>query len=82
MLTLIAFRFASDSGLPRISYLTRLDTFIMASTVLVFLSLFEVILTSKMAKTGHHQQALVFDRWSRILFPGAFVCVVLLTLAG
>jgi len=82
MLTLIAFRFATDSGLPKISYLTRLDTFIMASTVLVFLSLFEVVLTSKMAKSGRHERALRFDRWSRILFPGAFVCVVLLTLAG
>ncbi len=78
MLTLIAFRFAIDTSLPKISYLTRLDTFVMASTVLVFLSLFEVVATSRLAKTGHHERAMAFDRWSRLLFPGAFVIVIVL----
>lgn len=80
MLTLIAFRFAIDVNLPKISYLTRLDTFIMASTVLVFLSLFEVVYTSRLAKTGRHQRALRLDLCSRLFFPGAFLAVFLLTL--
>jgi hypothetical protein len=80
MLTLIAFRFAIDTSLPKISYLTRLDSFVMASTVLVFLSLFEVVITSRLAKTGRHERAMRFDRWSRLFFPGAFVVVTLLAL--
>ncbi|MEN8163658.1 MAG: hypothetical protein ABFS37_05970 [Acidobacteriota bacterium] len=80
MLTLIAFRFAIDSSLPKISYLTRLDTFVMASTVLVFLSLFEVVITSRLAKTGRQERAMLLDRWSRLIFPGAFVAVLFLAL--
>ncbi len=80
MLTLIAFRFAIDASLPKISYLTRLDTFVMASTVLVFLSLFEVVITSRLAKTGRHGRAMRFDQWSRLFFPGAFVAVTILAL--
>jgi hypothetical protein len=39
MLTLIAYRFAIDSQLPRLPYMTRLDVFILASTLLVFFPL-------------------------------------------
>jgi hypothetical protein len=81
MLTLIAFRFAIDNSLPRISYLTRLDEFVMASTVLVFLILFEVIITSRLAKTGLHERALKIDRWSRLVFPLVFVAVLIRSLA-
>ncbi len=80
MLTLIAFRFAIDASLPKISYLTRLDTFVMAATVLVFLSLFEVVITSRLAKTGRHERAMRLDQWSRLIFPGAFVVVFVLAL--
>jgi len=82
MLTLIAFRFAIDNSLPRISYLTRLDSFVMGSTVLVFLSLFEVIYTSRLAKTGFHERAMKIDWWSRLVFPSIFVVVFVLTLFG
>lgn len=81
MLTLIAFRFAIDASLPKISYLTRLDSFVMASTVLVFLSLFEVVITSRLAKTGHHHRAMRLDQWSRLIFPGAFVALTVLSLS-
>ena len=79
MLTLIAFRFAIDNSLPKISYLTRLDVFVMASTVLVFLNLFEVIITSRLAKAGLHDRALTIDRWSRVVFPSVFVAVIALS---
>src|SRR4029077_14072485 len=47
MLTLIAYRFAIGSEVPKLPYLTRLDAFILASSLLVFLSLIEVMLTTK-----------------------------------
>jgi hypothetical protein len=46
MLTLIAYRFAVDSQLPRLPYMTRLDAFILTSTLLVFFSLIEVLITT------------------------------------
>jgi hypothetical protein len=46
MLTLIAYRFAVDTQLPRLPYTTRLDTFILTSTLLVFFSLIEALVTT------------------------------------
>ena len=43
MLTLIAYRFAVGTSLPKVSYLTRLDYFILTATILVFASLIEAI---------------------------------------
>ena len=43
MLTLIAYRFAVASHLPKISYMTLIDIFLLGATLLVFASLAEVI---------------------------------------
>ena len=72
MLTLIAYRFAVSSDLPKVSYLTRLDDFIMFSTLLVFVTLIEVVFTTIMAKTGQIEKARVVDRWARWVFPLGF----------
>ncbi|MBW2259133.1 MAG: hypothetical protein JRF18_01585 [Deltaproteobacteria bacterium] len=73
MLTLIAYRFAVGAEVPRVSYLTRLDYFILGSTVLVYATLIEVVITSMYAKTERLGKARAIDRWSRWLFPGTFV---------
>ncbi len=52
MLTLIAYRFLLGGMLPRISYLTRLDYFLLGSTVLVFLALVEAACTSRLATSA------------------------------
>ena len=49
MLTLIAFQFAFIGLLPRISYLTRADRFILSSSVLVFIALVEAVTASTLA---------------------------------
>src|SRR6476646_11685522 len=46
MLTLIAYRFAIDSQLPVLPYTTSLDAFILMSTLLVFSSFIEVLVTT------------------------------------
>jgi hypothetical protein len=74
MLTLIAYRFAIDTTLPKISYMTRMDYFIFLATVLVFLTLIEVLITAGLAKSqGNIDMAERMDKWSRIVFPVAFV---------
>lgn len=72
MLTLIAYRFMVGGMLPRISYLTRLDLFTTISTVLVFMTLLEAVLTVTLAKRGRHDRSLSADRLSRGLFPLAY----------
>ena len=39
MLTLVAYRFLLGQSLPPVSYLTRLDYFLLGATVLVFIAL-------------------------------------------
>ena len=82
MLTLIAYRFAVGVDIPKISYLTRLDFFILGGTVLVFTSLIEVVVTSTYAKIGHVDRAQRIDNWARILFPVAFVVLAVQSLGG
>lgn len=76
MLTLIAYRFAVGIFVPKISYLTRLDFFILSSTVLVFASLIEVVVTSALARGAHLPWARWLDRASRLVFPAVFAYLV------
>lgn len=72
MLTLIAYRFAVDSDVPKLPYLTKLDAFILMSTVLVFLSLLEVMVTTKFANRDRTELARTIDRRCRWIFPSVF----------
>jgi len=80
MLTLIAYRFATDSNLPKVEYMTRLDLFILGSSILIFASLVQVVVTSSFAKSDRLFKARYIDVWCRWLFPIAFVLVALETL--
>jgi hypothetical protein len=79
MLTLIAYRFLLDHLVPRLPYMTRMDYFTLGSTVLVFLTLVEVVVTSSLARGGQKDRARRIDRLSRVFFPSAFVAVTLLS---
>lgn len=80
VLTLIAYHIALTSKLPDISYLTRMDLFLFGSTLLVFASLIEVVLTSRLAKVGRIQLAQNMDAVCRIAFPAAYAYIGYLTL--
>ena len=81
MLTLIAYRFAVDSDVPRLPYLTRLDSFILMSSVLVFLSLIEVTVTTKFANRNRLPLALKIDTYCRWIFPIVFAIASIVTLS-
>jgi hypothetical protein len=72
MLTLIAYRFAIDSDVPKLPYLTKLDAFVLMSTLLVFLSIIEVMVTTKFANRDRTDDARKIDRCCRWAFPLAF----------
>ncbi len=80
MLTLIAFRFSLGVDLPKIDYMTRLDFFILGSTVLIYATLVQAVITTTMAKSGNLLEARDVDLWCRWLFPGGFVLLALETL--
>ena len=72
MLTLVAYRFLLGGDLPKVSYLTRLDYFLLGATILVFLTLIEVTWTSAMFGRGRAEAARRVDVWSRWGFPAVF----------
>jgi len=73
MLTLIAYRFAVDSQLPALPYMTHLDAFILTSTLLVFFSLIEVLVTTILDNNQQTERAKRIDRYCRTIFPVIFV---------
>jgi len=73
MLTLIAYRFAIDNQLPRLPYTTNLDAFILMSTVLVFFSFIEVLVTTILENQKRNRLALTIDRSCRVIFPVIFL---------
>jgi hypothetical protein len=69
MLTLIAYRFAIGAALPQISYLTRMDLFILFSTILIYASLVTVVTTAALSNKGKPGIAKRIDQVSRWGFP-------------
>jgi len=69
MLTLIAYRFTIDGYIPKVAYLTRLDSFILASTILVFVALVLAVLTSYLAANGEQSRAVRIERHCRWILP-------------
>jgi len=72
MLTLIAYRFAIDNQLPPLPYTTNLDAFILMSTVLVFFSFIEVLVTTILEDQKRNRLAITIDRFCRVIFPVMF----------
>ena len=73
VLTLIAYRFAIGNEVPKLPYLTLLDSLILLATILVFLSLVEVIATTALSINNRIETARAVDRYARWAFPLTFV---------
>ena len=78
MLTLIAYRFTIDAQVPRLPYMTRLDIFFLISTLLVFFSLIEVLITTILDNKHRKKQAHTIDRYCRVVFPAVFLLASIL----
>ncbi len=72
VLTVIAFQLSFGDLLPQIPYLTRMDRFVLGSTILVFAALAEAIWTSSLSVRGRLPAARRVDRLSRFVFPGMY----------
>ena len=69
MLTMIAYRFAIAGMMPRLTFLTSLDHFVLASTLVVFVSMTEVIFTAHLASSNQLEKARKVDRAARWVAP-------------
>ena len=76
MLTLVAYRFLLGQSLPPVSYLTRLDYFLLGATILVFVALVQVALTSATREGDRTERAIAVNRISRWAFPAAFALLI------
>ena len=76
MLTLVAYRFLLGQSLPPVSYLTRLDYFLLGATILVFVALIQVAATSATHSQNRADKALAINRSSRWAFPAAFLLLI------
>lgn len=74
-LTLVAYLFAVAPLLPRVSYFTRMDQFILLSTLMVFISLLQTVATTTLITKNPELVARV-DRWSRIVYPVMLLAVL------
>jgi hypothetical protein len=77
---LVAFTITLRNSLPPVAYLTRLDKFAVATTVLVFLALGEAVLTSKLVSKGYVEGSRKFDLIARWIYLLAVMVVFYVTL--
>lgn len=77
VITLIAFQLSLAELLPKISYLTEIDLYALATSFFVFLALGESILTARLAKVGRHELSLKIDRWMRSAYPAMYSILLL-----
>ncbi len=78
--TLMAYLLGVREGLPRVAYLTRMDQLVLCTTVLVFLALGEVIVTSRLAQRDRLQLARRIDRHARWVYLSLFAIALLVTM--
>jgi hypothetical protein len=75
----VAFQVRLAELLPGVSYLTRIDRFILGSTLLVFLAFGEAVLTGTLAASGQAERARRIDRWARCIYPILFAILLYMT---
>jgi hypothetical protein len=73
--SLIAFGFSIRLSLPRVSYVTRADLFVIGCTLLVFLALGAAVIGSRWASADKLEQAIRLNAITRWVYVALFVAV-------
>jgi len=74
--SLIAFGFSIRLSLPRVSYVTRADLFVIGCTLLVFLALGAAVIGSRWASADKLEKAVRLNAAIRWIYVGLFTVVV------
>ncbi len=78
-LTLVAYLFAITVLLPRVSYVTRIDRFILLSTLTVFAGLLQTVATTVLLKNEKKKWVERLDFASRFLYPLLLALVIVVS---
>jgi hypothetical protein len=73
--SLIAFGFSIRLSLPRVSYVTRADMFVIGCTLLVFLALGAAVIGSRWASADKLEQAIRLNEVTRWVYAALFLVV-------
>jgi len=73
--SLIAFGFSIRLSLPRVSYVTRADLFVIGCTLLVFLALGAAVIGSRWASADKLEQAIRLNAVTRWVYVALFIVV-------
>jgi hypothetical protein len=77
--SLIAFGFSIRLSLPRVSYVTRADLFVIGCTLLVFLALGAAVIGSRWASADKMEQAVHLNATARWVYVALFLVVAIAT---
>ena len=77
--SLIAFGFSIRLSLPRVSYVTSADVFVIGCTLLVFLALGAAVIGSRWASAEKLEQAIRLNATIRWLYVALFLVVIVAT---
>ena len=75
LLSLIAYNFVVDGDIPRLSYLTFLDQFILISYLFAGLPTVQTVFSRRLFDINENQ-AIRFDVYSRIIFPISYFLLI------
>ncbi len=78
-LTLVAYLFAITVLLPKVSYVTRMDRFILLSTLTVFSGLIQTVANTALVSKNRKAVAERVDRWSRVVYPVLLMLVIVVS---
>jgi hypothetical protein len=73
ILTVIAFAFAIQANLPKVSYLTFIDVFFLIAYLFVFLTALEIVAVHLAGRSGKIARARRLSGLSRIVLPATYV---------
>lgn len=76
--SLLALGVSLRLGLPKVSYLTKADIFVLGCTLMVFLALGVAVIGSRWASSGRMEQALKVNAIARWIYMLLFVVVALI----
>jgi hypothetical protein len=65
--------------LPRVAYITRMDRFILLSTLIVFVGLLHSAVNSALVAQGNANLADRIDVWSRVIYPISLLAALVIS---
>lgn len=73
VLTVVAYQFIATGNLPKVPYITLMDSYITLSFVVMVLTIFQSIVVSGYNKEDKKETALRIDKISRYIFPLIYI---------